>query len=118
MANKVVPPILDRACFGKVLITPTVFDTVPHSLVLRLLDRHFNDDWGDLPDEDSQLNVNIVNACHNKEPNEYGNRIMSVYKQPNSLPENIWIMTYLQHDSELQQDHDYCNTVVMFPSEY
>jgi hypothetical protein len=111
------PPTLDRACFGKILVTPSVFDAIPNSLILRLLDKHFNDDWGNLPDEDAEINLNIVNACHNKEPHEYGNRIMSVYKQF-KLSEDIWIMTYLQHDSELQKDHDYCNTVVMFPSEY
>lgn len=117
MTNTIVTKLIDRECFGKILMTPSVLDVVPHSLIVRLLDRHFINDWGDLPEEDAQLNSDCVNACHDKTSSEYGNRIMSVYKWPN-LPENIWIMTYLQHDSKLQQDPDCCNTVVMFPSEY
>ena len=117
MTNTIVTKVINRKCFGKILMTPSVLDVVPHSLIVRLLDRHFINDWGDLPEEDAQLNSDCVNACYEKTSSEYGNRIMSVYKWPN-LPETIWIMTYLQHDSKLQQDPDYCNTVVMFPSEY
>ena len=117
MTNTIITQLIDRKCFGKVLITPSIFDAVPHSLIVRLLDRHFINDWGELPDEDAQLNPDCVNACHEETSSEYGNRIMSVYKWP-SLPESIWIMTYLQHDAKLQQDPDCCNTVVMFPSEY
>lgn len=117
MTNTIVTQLIDRECFGKILMTPTIIETLPHSLIVRLLDRHFINDWGDLPGEDAQLNSDIVNACHNKETSEYGNRIMSVYSWP-QVNEKIWIMTYLQHDSKLQQNPDYCNTVVMFPSEY
>jgi hypothetical protein len=117
MSNTIVTQLLDRKCFGKILMTPSVLDVVPHWLILRLVDRHFINDWGELPEEDAEINSDCINACHEKTTSEYSNRIMSIYKCPN-LPEHIWIMTYLQHDSKLQQDPDCCNTVVMFPSEY
>ena len=117
MANEVVPPILDRACFGPLFTTPTVRDTVPPAVIVRLAERHFNDDWGDLPGDDQELNMNIINGIHNKDKEAEFGRIMSVYTWP-GLPEKIWIISYLQHDSKLQQDPDCCNTVVMFPSEY
>ena len=85
MANEVVPPILDRACFGPLLTTPTVRDTVPPAVIVRLAERHFNDDWGDLPDEDEELNMNIINGIHNKDKEAEFGRIMSVYTWPGLL---------------------------------
>lgn len=106
LTTKVQP----RACFGTIVCTPTVAAEVPHNTLVALLDRHFTNDWGDLCDEDAQMNSDAVNACD-------GSRIISSYKLPSS-GEKIWIISYLRSDPELQQDPDACNTTVMFPSEY
>ena len=101
-----------RECFGTVVTTKTVADQLPSSLLMRLLDRHFTNDWGKLCDEDAQMNSDAVNACEG--------RIMSVYSFPRKLglKEDIWVITYLQSDPELQKSPDHCNTTVLFPSEY
>ena len=101
-----------REIFGTVVTTAAVAETVPMALIQRLLDRHFINDWGDLDDEDSQMNSDAVNNIEG--------RVMSSYSWPKKvgLKENIWIISYLQSDPELQKNPDYCNTCVLFPSEY
>ena len=100
-----------REIFGTVVTTPTVAETVPPAVITRLLDRHFINDWGDLDldFEQSKMNSEAVNNIDG--------RVMSVYSWP-GLPEKIWIISYLQSDPELQTKPDYCNTCVLFPSEY
>lgn len=101
---------LPKVCFGPVVITRAVADQLPSSLLMRLLDRHFTNDWGELDDEDAKMNAEAVNACD-------GSRIMSSYKLPEN-DEKIWIISCLQSDPELQQSPDHCYTIVLFPSEY
>ena len=105
----IITTLQPREIFGTIVTTPTVAETVPHAVIARLLDRHFINDWGDIDDESAQMNSAAVNNVTD--------RIHSVYSWP-GLPEKIWIITYPQSDPELQQDPDYCNTCVMFPSEY
>lgn len=104
--------VLPRECFGTVVTTRAVADQLPSSLLMRLLDKHFANDWGDLDDEDAQVNADAINACEG--------RIMSNYSWPRKLglKENVWVITYLQSDPELQKSPDHCNTTVLFPSEY
>ena len=103
---------LPKECFGTVVTTRAVADQLPSALLMRLLDQHFANNWGDLSEDDAQMNAEAVNACEG--------RIMSSYSWPKKigLAENIWIISYLQSDPELQQSPDHCNTTVMFPSEY
>ena len=65
-------------------------ELVPTALIQRLLDRHFNNDWGDLDEHDAQMNAEAVSACD-------GQRVHSSYSWPKKvgLKENIWIITYL-----------------------
>ena len=100
---------LPRECFGTVVTTRSIADEVPSAIISRLLDRHFDNDWGDLVEDDAELNADAVNACEG--------RIMSSYSWP-GLKEKIWIISYLQADAKLQQDMDYCYTTVMHPSDY
>ena len=109
MAHTITTTLQPREIFGTVVTTPTVAETVPPSVITRLLDRHFINDWGDLSDEDAEVNSEAVNNIDG--------RVMSVYSWP-GLPEKIWIISYLQSDPELQTKPDYCNTCVLFPSEY
>ena len=107
----IITNLQPREIFGTVVTTPTVAETVPPSVITRLLDRHFINDWGDLDldFEQSKMNSEAVNNIDG--------RVMSVYSWP-GLPEKIWIISYLQSDPELQTNPDYCNTCVLFPSEY
>jgi hypothetical protein len=109
MTDTIVTTLQPRECFGSVLVSRGVVDAIPAPLIHRLLERHFINDWGDLHDEDVEANSACVNAC-------YG-RILSSYVWPD-LREKVWIISYLQSDPELQQDPDYCNTCVLFPSKY
>ena len=109
METKMLVKKLPRECFGVVVTTRGIADEVPSAIISRLLDRHFDNDWGELDEEDAELNADAVNACEG--------RIMSSYAWP-ELKERIWIVSYLQSEKKLQQDMDYCYTTVMYPSEY
>ena len=109
MTDTITTKVLPRKCFGTVLTTPTVAAEVPPSVIMRLLDRHFTNDWGDLPHGDELINSETVNDCEG--------RVMSSYSWP-GLDQKIWIISYLQSDPELQQDQECCNTTVLFASEY
>jgi len=109
MTDTITTTLQPREIFGTVVTTRGVHDTVPPAVITRLLDRHFINDWGDLDDEDAQMNSDAVNSIEG--------RIMSSYSWP-GLPEKIWIISYLQSDPELQKDPNHCNTTVLFPSEY
>ena len=108
-------PILSKACFGAVLVTRTVSDSLPGSLVARLLDRHYSNDWGDQCDEDLQLNADVVKAVSQGEQDP--GRIFSCYEWP-GVDEKIYIITYPRPDGEYQSVPDYCNTTVMLAGDY
>lgn len=113
MTDTITTKVQPRECFGAVVLSQGVNELVPTALIQRLLDRHFNNDWGDLDEHDAQMNAEAVNACD-------GQRVHSSYSWPKKLglKENIWIMTYLHSDPELQKDPNHCYTTVLFPSEY
>jgi len=108
MTDTITTTLQPRECFGTVVTTAAVAETVPVALIQRLLDRHFINDWGDLDEDDAKLNSDCVNNLEG--------RIMSAYSWP-GLDEKIWIISYLQSDTETQKDPDYSNTCVLFPSE-
>ena len=112
MASRIIElstKLQPRECFGTIVTTPTVAAEIGPKTLAVLLDRHFTNDWGDLDDEDAQMNSDAVNACD-------GSRIMSRYNIPTG--EKVWIISYLHSDPKHQQNPDVCNTCVMFPSEY
>lgn len=73
-------------------------DTNFARFVTRSMKRHANSDWGDLCNEDKELNDQALN--------EYNLRILSAYEADN-LPK-IWIIT----------EWDRSVTTVLFPDEY
>ena len=103
------PNVLPRECFGIVVTTPTIAETLAADTLANLLNRHFANDWGELCSEDKQVNAD---ACAGG-----GGRIMSVYSCPETS-KKIWIMSYIETDPERQQIADCCNTTVLFPDEY
>ena len=66
---------------GIVVTTRTVAAEVPPSVIMRLLDRHLTNDWGDLPHGDELINSETVNDCEG--------RVMSSYSWPGL--DEIWI---------------------------
>ena len=66
---------------------------------LESLTRHQSCDWGDLCDEDKQLNENAM---------KYGDRLFSAYNFNGNPEDKIWIIT----------EWDRSATTVLFPDEY
>ena len=109
MSNKTLAPLLERACFGFIVCAQYVNETIPKRVVQELLDRHLNNDWGEIDDYDTQLNTDAVKACH--EDNSAHGRIVSSYTCP-VTGQKVGIITYLQHEDDKQRDQNYCSTVV------
>ena len=109
MTNSISANVLSRECFGLVVTTPSINEQIPIHVVAELLDRHFAGDWGEICDEDCQINADACNAGQG--------RIMSVYTVPDT-DSKIWIMSYIETDPKRQQIVDCCNTTVLFPDEY
>lgn len=82
---------------GTVLITPGAKDEFTKEEVVNCLQRHISCDWGDLCDEDRELNDADLND---------GGRLLSAYK----FGENrtLWIIT----------EADRSATTMLLPSEY
>ena len=72
-----------RFTLGQVVSTPAALALLDANgeVYWSLLDRHISGDWGDLPDEDRQANVDAVTG---------GGRILSAYKIGTS---KVWIIT-------------------------
>lgn len=69
-----------------------------------ILERHFNEDWGDLCEEDKETNIDATIS---------GARIMSVYKNEFGGPEEkVWVI------SDAADPLGNRITTVLFPSEY
>ena len=69
------------------------------SFVANSLERHLNGDWGELCDEDAELNTNAL---------KNGERLCSVYLIDGVPDGKIWIIT----------EADRSTTTVLFPHEY
>lgn len=81
-------------------------DDALYNDVRQAMDRFFSGDWGELGAEDAELNTLTLE--------EDEGRLMGVYRLSNG--ERIYIITSGYGDQELGPD--YCNTVVMAPSDY
>ena len=94
--------------FGTLVSTAEVDRTVPPNIVGRLLIRHFTNDWGDLCDEDAQLNQASLEQKN-------GGRIHSVYKKAHE-GETLWVITVGYGNDP--KNPDMCNTTVLYPEDY
>lgn len=85
---------------GQVAATPGALAAMEERGVAAstLLTRHVQGDWGDLCDEDIEMNNQAV---------ELGERIFSVYKLPPD-GEKIWVIT----------ERDRSTTTLLLPKEY
>lgn len=90
---------------GRVLATAGVNDFIQENNamldVMKALKRHNNGDWGEVSEEDAELNDYSVK-------NNDG-RVLSAY---NIKGKRVWIITEGLHDPEVTY------TTVLFPSEY
>ncbi len=89
---------------GRIVATPAALEAIQqagHS-PLEFLDRHARGDWGELCDEDRQLNDAAV---------ECGSRILSVYRMKSGA--KIWIITEAADD-----DGRRAATTILLPDEY
>ena len=73
--------------------------------------RFLRRDWGDTPGEDCECNQQTITAASEGSP---GGTVMGSYTSRDGT--KFWILCsgYGQH----QKGADYCNTTVLFPSEY
>lgn len=84
---------------GQVVATPGAVEALKeaHQTASDLLNRHLSGDWGDLCDEDRELNDEAINN---------GSRVLSSYIL--STGEKLWIIT----------EADRSSTCLLLPSEY
>lgn len=89
---------------GKLLATPAALEALEEADVdiIDLIERHIAKDWGDLSDDDKQLNDE---ALHD------GSRILSAYILPTDV--KIWIITSAADDKG-----ERAATTALLPSEY
>lgn len=82
---------------GRVMITSSAKETLPHSEVNAALTRHLHGDWGDVCESDGELNEQALRN---------GDRLFSVYHTSDSV--KFWIIT----------ESDRSATTVLLPSDY
>lgn len=89
---------------GQVVATPGALAALDHNVIepRHLLDRHFSGDWGDLCEEDKQLNDEAL---------KNGSRILSAYTLPDST--KIWVITEAVGDDDRRSA-----TTLLLPDEY
>lgn len=99
---------------GPLMITPTVQEYATEDfssqLVSRSITRFKSGDWGDLDEEDWEMNLDTIRAAEAGNP---GGRLMGAYQADGK---RLWIITSGYGNQALGQD--YCYTVAMHPSEY
>ena len=102
---------LPAKAFGKAVMTSGFMHHygIEHARMLAsvLLQKLYVNDWGKLDEHDQQVNADVIEAGEG--------RIMAEYKV---VDQRIWLISYIQTDAKLQADPNYCNTTIMFPSEY
>ena len=98
-----------RNNFGQVLMTKAVGTTSAADFVMEALDRHFSNDWGDLSEEDAQMNAEAIQERN-------GGQIMSAYKNMVNGEDDLWVITVGFGDDP--SDPERCHTTVMLPSDY
>ena len=82
---------------GQVLVTPLAYEELELKDVISSLVRHAGGDFGDVSEEDKELNEEAVDT---------GDRILSAYHDRNGV--KFWIIT----------EWDRSETTVLLPSEY
>lgn len=73
-----------------------------------LIGRFTLNDWGQICDEDKEYNARDLasgQAC----------RLMGSYDVDGAT---VWVISYIQHNPEMQRNPDYCNTCVLMPADY
>ncbi len=100
---------VDRMLFkpGRIVMTRGIADTIEgdisyHSDITTALEKHLSGDWGDLSDDDKQINDDAIIAEQKGEPTD---RIFSAY---NTKSGKIYIIT----------EFDRSVTTILYPSEY
>lgn len=83
---------------GKIVVTSAIKETLAHSEIAHYLFRHFNDDWGDLEEDDKKLNES---ALKNND-----DQIFSMYKREDG--QKIYVIT----------EWDRSATTVLYSHEY
>ena len=104
--------------FGIIVATQGIRKDVPTELLERVVERYINKDWGELPQDEKEMNDEIVNKANGS------GRILANYKDACN-GKDIWIMTYgyglkkedIPEGAEYTLN-DCCNTTVLFPEEY
>ena len=82
---------------GRVVITANALQTVNSDDVLTSLNRHITGDWGDLEEEDRQVNESALRS---------GGRLLSAYRD--GTGKRFWIIT----------ESDRQSTTVLLPEDY
>lgn len=82
---------------GRVVITANALQTVNSDDVLTSLNRHITGDWGDLEEEDRQVNESALRS---------GGRLLSAYRD--GTGKQFWIIT----------ESDRQTTTVLLPEDY
>lgn len=84
---------------GQIVATPGAIEALTDSgeSAAQFLHRHVNGDWGDLCEEDKQLNDEAI---------ENGSRILSAYRTKKNV--KLWIIS----------EQDRSSTCVLLPEEY
>ena len=106
-------PTLRPECFGLVHFSAGFkerFGNIARALANELFWRFAKNDWGSLCEEDKGYNARDLLSgvpC----------RLMGVY-DVGPQKEKVWVISYIQYDFEMQQNHDRCNTCVLLPSDY
>jgi hypothetical protein len=86
-----------KLTLGQMVITPGASDAIHPEDVLKALERHASNDWGDVCPEDKALNYQaLVDGC----------RVLSAYTDRNQV--KFWIIT----------EADRSVTTVLLPEEY
>tara|TARA_R100000152_G_C6736837_1_gene160923 strand:+ start:490 stop:849 length:360 start_codon:yes stop_codon:yes gene_type:complete len=107
--------------YGFIGTSRRVSNEVPAELIERLLQRHINSDWGDLDEEDKEVNECVMR-------DEDGGTLNSSYKDAFEgktilvRTEGYGLKKEDCHFSNLLGRQatfmDYCHTLVLFPEEY
>ena len=89
---------------GQILATPAALNALGecHQNLLSFLARHSAGDWGDLCDEDRELNDSAI---------EEGSRILSAYHTSNGT--KLWVIT-----EATDEDSQRSATTILLPEEY
>jgi hypothetical protein len=93
------PLFLTTARFnlGRIVITQSALEIVPHPEVMEAIARHASGDWGELDDHDLTVNESAV---------AHGSRTLSSYKT--AFGETFWVIT----------EEDPSRTTILLPEDY